>query len=262
MFQDRYRILNVDFVVRFDSKKIRALFKKRYGGFFIREGMDNETPEEHFITICDNLKLDINGKITSYPDIDKLFNSMEQRLDIFLGPVLFPYERFHAAAAYHSINKGMMISAPGGGGKTTLARRLTEKGFKFLSDDVTIVEHKTLQIVPFPRALKILRDTGKPLYLNIEELYPSSIGVSCLPRYLIFLEQYHDKSNENCVVEQISNSEAFIELFKFRIADETTDFRKSVATIANLANSTISYRLIPGRLEDVINCIIKKVRGR
>lgn len=262
MLQDRYRILNVDFVVRFDSEKIRTLFKKRYGGFFVRESMNNETPEEHFITIRNSLKLDINGKIASYSDIDKLFNNMEKGLDLFLGPALFPYERFHAAAVYRSLNKGIMISAPGGGGKSTLARMLTERGFKFLSDDVTIVEHKSLQIIPFPRALKILRDTGKLLYLNIEEFYPSSIGVRCLPRCLIFLEQYNDKNAKNSVVEQISNSEAFIELFKSRIADETTDFGKSVTTIANLADSTISYRLIPGSLEDVINSIIKIANGR
>ena len=149
-----------------------------------------------------------------------------------------------------------MLLAPSGCGKTTLATRLTENGFRFLSDDVTVIDRKTLEVIPFPRAVKILRADKEPLFINIEEIYPSSIGIRCTLQYLIFVEPYYETKGKTVTLKQVSKSEAFKGLFKFHVADKTTDLNKSLNTISSLVNMSECYRLIPGKLEDVISSII------
>lgn len=57
------------------------------------------------------------------------------------------------AATVASTGDAVTIVAPSGGGKTTLAAGLVERGFDYLTDEITVVCDGGRSIAPFPRAL-------------------------------------------------------------------------------------------------------------
>jgi hypothetical protein len=64
------------------------------------------------------------------------------------------YLGLHAAALSFK-DCGILLCGAARCGKTVLTSLLIEQGFRYLSDDVTMVHRKRLSVVPFPRALNI-----------------------------------------------------------------------------------------------------------
>ena len=77
----------------------------------------------------------------------------------------------HSACVYQG-GRGALISAIGGSGKTTLALQLVNRGFGFLSDDLTFVA-ATGQAFAYPRPLHLFTYVTK--HLDFLELSPQSI---------------------------------------------------------------------------------------
>lgn len=61
------------------------------------------------------------------------------------------------AAAVERDGTGMILAAPSGAGKTTLAAGLLMEGFRYLTDEVVAVEFGTLLLVPFAKPLTMKR---------------------------------------------------------------------------------------------------------
>ena len=73
---------------------------------------------------------------------------------------------FHAGAAAFK-NRGILLPAPGGSGKTTLVASLIRRGFQYLADDVAVVARSTSECLPYAQSLSIkgeARDLLAPLY--------------------------------------------------------------------------------------------------
>ncbi|MBU0491415.1 MAG: hypothetical protein KKA73_06485 [Chloroflexi bacterium] len=60
------------------------------------------------------------------------------------------YYLFHAAALSHA-GQGFLLTGPAGRGKTTLTLALLDRGYAFLSDDLTAISRRDGLLHPFPQ---------------------------------------------------------------------------------------------------------------
>jgi hypothetical protein len=67
---------------------------------------------------------------------------------------------FHAAALSKN-EKGIILAADSGCGKTTLTLALVRQGFKFLSDETAALNLNTGELAPYPRCLWVRAGTHK-----------------------------------------------------------------------------------------------------
>ena len=77
------------------------------------------------------------------------------------------YFNLHAAALVKD-SRGILIPGSQHCGKTTLSLELIKHGFRLLSDDLAIIDRKTLEVMPFPRALNI-REHSLPLISDFKD---------------------------------------------------------------------------------------------
>jgi len=99
--------------------------------------------------------------------------------------------------------KGYVICAPSGFGKTTLVMELVSKGYKFLSDEYCPVNIEDYHVTPFPRRVGLTRnsiflkrdDVNRFSFLQHEtkqfvdcnDMFPGAIGTECLVDFMIML---------------------------------------------------------------------------
>jgi hypothetical protein len=69
---------------------------------------------------------------------------------------------FIHAAVLECTRKVVMLVAPSGGGKSTLAWALVHHGFHYLSDELAPVDLTTLTVLPYPRALLLKHTPPQP----------------------------------------------------------------------------------------------------
>ncbi|RKZ84878.1 MAG: hypothetical protein DRR19_17135 [Candidatus Parabeggiatoa sp. nov. 1] len=118
---------------------------------------------------------------------------------------------FHAAALSKH-EKGLILAADSGCGKTTLALALVRQGFKLLSDEAAALGRHHSELAPYPRCLWVRSSTEKVFQQYGWQLPPHIIalkkedrkaihlastqqGETCQPRYLIIIK-HPDKAEE------------------------------------------------------------------
>lgn len=106
-------------------------------------------------------------------------------------------------------DRGYVIYAPSGIGKTTLVLKLVSMGYRFLSDEYCPLMMDELRIAPFRRRLGVKRgnpflndilsrpDTyvnfGNKYYVDCDRLFYRSAGTACAAKYFIMLTGGHEK---------------------------------------------------------------------
>lgn len=123
---------------------------------------------------------------------------------------------FHAAALSYR-DKGIILAADSGCGKTTLTLALVRQGFKFLSDEVAALALKSGELVPYPRSLLVRKGTfhlfqqwgwewpSHQVALKGEDravihLSSTLLGESCQPHRLVILQRPDQADERICEV--------------------------------------------------------------
>jgi hypothetical protein len=100
--------------------------------------------------------------------------------------------------------QGVLLPADSSHGKTTLVLELVRRGFRFLSDEMAALGWTDRYVYPFPRSLRVMPDTlarvglgdrasSAPVWmdkliLDIEEIYPGSLGAAAAISHIVFLQ--------------------------------------------------------------------------
>ncbi len=117
---------------------------------------------------------------------------------------------FHAAALSYN-DKGIILVADSGYGKTTLALAMVRQGFRFLSDEIAALSLSNGELVPYPRCLWIRPGTAgvfnyhgwnypdHSIAINVGDreavyLSPRFSGKACRLNYLIIIKNPHDST--------------------------------------------------------------------
>jgi hypothetical protein len=184
--------------IQTDSTEYLELFRKTYRHFLV----DQPNPEGQvpfnvsFSIEQDNCsgkhRFIINGEEKQFMD-QRLLQSEYVHALIFSSLYSHVSSHYiHHAAALSFKEKGVILTADSGYGKTTLTLALVQRGFHFLSDEIAALGRKDGLIYPFPRGLHIRGKTfnlldlqvpaekasrwfGKYL-LDIEDIFPGMIG--------------------------------------------------------------------------------------
>jgi hypothetical protein len=161
-------------------------------------------------------------------------------------------------------------------GKSTLTLNLVQNGFKFLSDEIAFIDLQSLEVAPFPRSLGFREDATSKIpeleflkkqkgalslsgdmkwTLDIESVYPNSLGKKCKIGYLIFLDGFSKKPEINPVLK----SDALIESLKYTHTSEDDPF-SHLLKVSDLVKEIECYRFILGDGKDnarVIRDLVK-----
>lgn len=123
---------------------------------------------------------------------------------------------FHAAALSRR-DKGVILAADSGCGKTTLTLALVRQGFKFLSDDVAVLGLNDGELAPYPRSLLVREGTFQVFHQwdwewpshevvfksedrKVIHLSSTFWGESCQPHCLIILRQPAQADERTCEI--------------------------------------------------------------
>ncbi|HEY6084740.1 MAG TPA: hypothetical protein VIU63_05055 [Nitrospira sp.] len=170
----------------------------------------------------------------------------------------------HATALeYHG--RGVLIPGYSGQGKTTSFLSLLRSGFRYLSDDYPLLRERggRLELLPFPMKIDVtdrtvdffpeLRDAAPGLlrqgickkYFQAEDLYPDSMGTSCMPAMILFP---HVMDIPHSCLEPLSKSRALESIMPqgLLVYDQAVA-RREFQALSRLVQQVECYRLHFGR---------------
>jgi len=114
----------------------------------------------------------------------------------FLIEEVKDYFLAHAGAVSWK-DKGLIISAPCGFGKTTLVIELVKREISFLSDELAPIHRLSHLIEPFPRSLGLRTEGNNQTIMDIKEISSASIGKACLCKHVVFLDLPRENFMDN-----------------------------------------------------------------
>ncbi len=133
-------------------------------------------------------------------DSDELLFLLEKDLTVELQkrrPDLY----FLHSAALEWNGKACLLAADSGGGKSTTTWALLHHGFRYLSDELSAIDPRSMQVFPYPHALCLKHpppdyslpadtiDLGRTLHVPVRSL-PSEAITAPLPLGAVFLVKY------------------------------------------------------------------------
>jgi len=247
----KLHFFDLEVIIRSDSCEFLNLFSAMYRRFRCDELMHltKSKTEYSLITSTDNIwgkpVLISNGKIWPLNDPKLLDGFAYESILIDIITNIHSHLLIHSGVVSFD-NKGILIVADSGHGKTTLVLELLNRGFKFLSDEMAALGRKDHLVYPFPRSLRIRNETtnlvkfpafpasrktwlGK-LILDIDEIFPNKIGTEAPLHYIIFL---HNNYNDGSYEFMKSNSKKEISIFVDQINE---DILNDISNIKNVEN--------------------------
>ncbi len=215
ILRDAYRFFDFNFFISSDSEKVLETFRDIFRRFHLAKPdgigatyfvLTKKNPTGQSAAVVDDRLYTIEK-----PD-DLIGYAYMKIMDSALAKIEDHY-LFHAAALSFK-GRGIIFPAVSKSGKTTLTLELVKRGFKFLSDDIAAVSLSDNLLYPFPKSLGLLSPTlelypeaeldslkplpmiggGEKMLLDIEDMYPESVGDKCPLNYIVFLGGRHDKS--------------------------------------------------------------------
>jgi len=184
------------------------------------------------------------------------------------------YFNVHAAAL---VKNGFGFLFPGSQhcGKTTLTLELIKHGYTLLSDDLAIINRKTLEVMPFPRALNI-REKSLPLLTGFEKYIVSKreFRIADEKRWFLDLKEFAGSPfvpttivfpqldpGETAALTPFSKTMAALELIRQSMApylpnlpqpDDAANFE----ACTRLVKQASTYTLTVGDINDTIELLL------
>lgn len=98
-------------------------------------------------------RLDERSPFSPLPG-DQGFPMLEWGLNWCVTGLCHQYLSLHAAVIERG-GQAMILPAPSGSGKSTLCAGLIHRGWRLLSDELTLIDPETLQVIPLPRPVSL-----------------------------------------------------------------------------------------------------------
>jgi len=185
------------------------------------------------------------------------------------------YFNLHAAALVKG-SAGILIPGSQHCGKTTLSLELIKRGFGLLSDDLAIIDRKTLAVMPFPRALNI-RESTLPLLSDFEEHLVSrrEFEIADEKRWFLDLKEFSGSPfipttivfpqlapAEAPRLEPFSKTRALLELLRQAMAPylpglPQPDDASNFDVASRLVQKASTYTLKVGKITDTIDLLLE-----
>jgi len=277
-YEECFRIVTYDFLIRTNSEMILREFQKLYSYFisssptkpkniytvFINNGNKRPKPIHTIFS-----KKDIAFKTMNISEIIPL---LEWLVINDAGISLSNFLQIHAGAVEKN-KKGFLFPSGPGKGKTTLILGLILDGFKYLTDEVSLVSPDNLMIEPFPRSLCIkessfqlfqnlksdfnlkdyfLRyDNQKAWYINPLHLHKECLGNQTKVNYIVFI---NFDPKEKSRLEEISKSKTILEMTKqsFNLSSFNN---KGMDMLVSIVSNAKCYTLFSNNLKNSIKLI-------
>jgi len=97
----------------------------------------------------------VDGHLPFAPlPLDQAFPMLEWGLNWCVSAYCHQYLIFHAAVVEKS-GRALILPAPPGSGKSTLCAGLVNRGWRLLSDELTLIEIASCSVVPLPRPVSL-----------------------------------------------------------------------------------------------------------
>ena len=224
---------------------------------------------------CDKSKFEIIDygtriEVESYSQVLSYF--LNCLMSQFIRKASEKYILVHAGAVCKN-NKATIMVAPSHGGKTTLVLGLLKKGYKFLSDEVAVIDFESRCVLPFPRGLSIRADSPlvselptsvlekleSEMIVDIRQIDPHSLGDTSLLDNVIFLEGYPDAQNSP-EISRIPRYKAAIDLLKYSRFGQG-EFQTQLERIILLVRHLNCYRLKVGDIKLTCGLICDTISG-
>ena len=177
--------------------------------------------------------------------------------------------QIHAGAVVKG-RKVILLPAGHGSGKTTLTLSLTRNHYRCLSDDIVLIDPKSLMVIPFPRSFLIKEDAIKKLtrsnlidkrngyYCRSDDtLYfnpdtGNKLSTRKIKPYAI-VELKHNRRFKN-ELRPVSKSQMCIKLLRqsFNVHDYK---RKAVTILTGLVRKSKCYSLKTNNVDDAVRLI-------
>ncbi len=224
------------------------------------------------------------GSLLIADELDLIFViSTYSNLAYTLACLMFQSMVLHISHTYFNVHAAALVKNeigflfPGSQhcGKTTLTLELIKNGYKLLSDDLAIIDRKTLEVVPFPRALNI-REKSLPLLSGFEQYLVSKrefiiadekrwfldlkefSGTPFVPNVIVFPQLEPGKTAS---LKPFSKTMAILELIRQHMApylphlprpDDISNFE----VCSRLVEKASVYTLTVGDVDDTIDLIL------
>jgi len=205
-------------------------------------------------------------------DYRYILEYLEYNIYTLLIDRLSNYYLIHAGVVAHN-DKAIVLPASSGGGKTTLIAGLIKNGFRYLTDEIGVIDPHTLEVYPFLKPLN-MKIGSLPLFDNFEpemelidknemsiedkihHVFVKSASVRTINKPVavgkIVFVQY--SPNEKSTLTPISRANAIFEMAKcsfnqFRFKDE------GIAILDRLARGCECYELKFNQVGDAVNLL-------
>jgi len=178
---------------------------------------------------------------------------------------------FHAAAAQQG-GRAILFPAQAGAGKTTLVAGLMLRGLRYLTDEASAIDPRTLEVEPYPKPLSIetgswdalsrMRPNAPPSLEAFLEagwhVAPGTVrrdlvGTVCVPGAVI-VPRYEQGARSRCV--PVRRSEALIALAENAFNITGFGAREAMDVLARLVRSSHCYRLTVGDLDEACSIVL------
>ena len=185
------------------------------------------------------------------------------------------YGLFHAGAVSME-DRGMLLCARPGMGKTTLVLNLIRQGCGFLSDEVGCIDPDNGMLLPFPRKINMRQDGmdllgippsdahtlsgvgdhGPEYAVDPEAIPGARVAGPCRIVCLLFLRGFADEP----LLETVAPSNALFELMNASIAP-MRDPGGTLVRFAPVVNGVACYNLISGEPDATAGLVLSLLRS-